>query len=107
MAKGTASARTKATAVAVVRRVEKPAETPAKVYRHAGKTMTGRAKLKKLKLLPGIADPAAALAPAEGVAARRLGRGDAGPAPASPSAPWRCDDLMIYRQTTCCMSGWS
>jgi hypothetical protein len=42
MAKGTASARTKAAAVAVARKVEKPAETPAKVYRHADKTMTGR-----------------------------------------------------------------
>ncbi len=38
----TASAKTKAAAVAVARKAEKPAGTRAKIYLHAGKTMTGR-----------------------------------------------------------------
>ena len=42
MARSTASARTKAAAVAVARKVENAAETRASVYRHAGKTMSGR-----------------------------------------------------------------
>ena len=42
MARNTASARTKAAAVALARKVENAAETRASVYRHAGKTMSGR-----------------------------------------------------------------